>query len=99
MAYQNLREVVDPKLAALPDRSLEAALERYNIDAEAMEGWLSTLGSIGQAVLPIAGKVVGSVFGGPAGGAIGGALGSLAGGVVGSLTGQKPSAPAAAPSQ
>jgi hypothetical protein len=94
MAYENLREAINPQLAALSDRKLEAAMERANIDAESAENWLSTLGSIGQAVLPVAGKVVGSFFGGPAlGGAIGGAVGSLAGGALGSLTGQKPSAP------
>lgn len=95
--YSEVREVINPEIAKQSREQLEATLESYNVDAEAMENWLSTLGSIGQTVLPIAGKVVGSVYGGPAGGAIGGALGSLAGGAVGSLTGQQPSAPAQTP--
>jgi len=95
--YSKLREVIHPEIARLPAEQLEATLERYNIDAEAMENWLSTLGGIAQAVLPIAGKVVGTVYGGPVGATVGGYLGSLAGGAVGSLTGQQPSAPAQTP--
>jgi len=96
--YPRLREAVEPRIARMPSEQFEAVMEQNNIDAAAMEGWLSTLGSVAQTVLPIAGTVVGSVYGGPAGGAIGGQLGKLAGGAIGSATGQPaPAAPAPSP--
>src|SRR5262245_50778714 len=94
--YEHLREALNPELAGLPAEHLEAVLESHAIDAEAMEGWLSTLGSIGKAVLPAVGGIAGTLIGGPAGAAIGSKLGSLAGGALGGLTGS-PHPPAPAP--
>lgn len=91
--FENLRGVVSPQLARLPDRQLAEALAARNIDAEAMEGFFDDLGKFAAraapAILPIAGQVVGGIYGGPAGAAIGGQLGSLAGGAISQATGQR----------
>ncbi len=97
--YPTLRQHLSPDLAETSDQRIEAILKSRNIDAEAMEGFLSDLGkiasSVGQtvlkaapSVLPVAGTVLGTAFGGPLGGALGGKLGSLAGGALGAATGQ-----------
>jgi hypothetical protein len=93
--YEQLRGVLSPELASLPPRQLEAALERYNIDAESMEGWMSALGGIAKVALPIVGGLAGTFVGGPAGAALGSKLGQWAGGAIGGLTGG--GAPPAAP--
>lgn len=102
-SYPQLRQQLSPEYAEASDQRIEAVLRNRNIDAEAMEGFLSDLGrvasSVGQAVvkaapsvLPVAGQIVGTAFGGPVGAAIGGQLGSLAGGAIGAATGQRPAA-------
>ena len=99
--YENIREAIHPELARLSDARLESILERNSIDAEAMEGWLSTLGNIGKAVLPAVGGLAGTFIGGPAGAAIGGQLGQLAGGALAGATGASspPPRPVAAVAQ
>lgn len=102
--FPKLRRHLSSELAESSDQRIEAVLKSRNIDAEAMEGFLSDLGkfasSAGQtllkaapSILPVAGQVVGTAFGGPVGAAIGGQLGSLAGGALGAATGQRPGAP------
>jgi hypothetical protein len=86
--YENLRDVINPEIAKQPREQLEATLESYNINAEGMENWLSSLGGIAKNVLPM----VGTLFGGP----VGAGLGALAGKAIGGLTGQ-PSAPTPSP--
>jgi len=92
--YGNLRDNVSAELAGLSDQRLAEALAERNIDAEAMEGFLSDIGKIARkvapSVLPAAGRLVGGFFGGPAGAAIGGKLGSFAGGAI---SGRRPVIP------
>jgi hypothetical protein len=97
--YANLRQYLDPSIAALPDKSLKTVLRGANIDADMAEGFFDDFGkamsSVGKfvakaapSVLPIAGTVLGTAFGGPVGASLGGTLGSLAGKAIGSATGQ-----------
>src|SRR5262249_44003281 len=97
--YENLRKSINPKYRGLSDQKIEALFERYNMDAEAMEGFLSDLGkfassagksllSAAPSILPMAGSLIGTAFGGPVGASLGGTLGSLAGKAIGSATGQ-----------
>jgi hypothetical protein len=95
--YENLRENLSERYAELSDSKLEKLMERHGMDAEAMEGFFSSLGKIassaGQSllkaapsILPMAGSVIGTAFGGPIGAQLGGSLGSLAGGALGAAT-------------
>jgi hypothetical protein len=95
--YENLRENLSERYAELSDARLEKLMERHGMDAEAMEGFFSSLGnfasSAGQSllkaapsILPVAGSVVGTMFGGPVGAKLGGTLGSLAGNALGAAT-------------
>jgi hypothetical protein len=99
--YPNLRQNLNASYARVSDKRIEAILERNNIDAEAMEGFLDGLSKFasgaGKAllqaaptILPIAGTIAGTAFGGPIGAQIGGSLGSLAGQAIGGATGQAP---------
>jgi len=90
--YVNLRQSLNSELAGLSAAQLEATLSRYSIDAESMEGWLSTLGSIGKAVLPAVGGIAGTFIGGPMGAVVGSKLGQLAGGALGGPTTSQPPA-------
>jgi hypothetical protein len=95
--YENLRENLSERYAELSDAKLEKLMERHGMDAEAMEGFFSSLGSIassaGQSllkaapsILPMAGSLVGTAFGGPIGAKLGGTIGSLAGNALGAAT-------------
>jgi hypothetical protein len=98
--YENIREVINPQYRNLSSEQIESLLERYGMDAEAMEGFFNDLGnfakSVAPTVLPIAGAAVGTLIGGPAGGAVGGMLGRVAGSAIASQPGPGAGGPPAA---
>jgi len=107
--YVEVRKVLHTPYRNLSDNQIERMMESYNVNAEDMENFLSTLGNIGRSVvnalpqvLPAALPLVGTVLGGP----VGGMIGSVAGQALGSaIAGGRPAAaggpaqaqPAAAP--
>ena len=85
--YEEIRKVLAPNLSS---EQIELMIESYNLNAEDMENFLSTLGNIGRnvvralpQVLPAALPLVGTVIGGPIGGMVGGAAGRALGSVLG----------------
>lgn len=88
--YTEVRKVLSAPYSGMSPDQIERMMESYNVNAEDMEDFLSTLGNIGRGVvsaLPAALPLVGTVFGGP----LGGMLGGVAGQALGSLVpGQRP---------
>lgn len=94
--YPELRKVLGGPYRGMPAQQIESMLEDYNVNAEDMESFLSTLGDIGRGVvralpqvLPAALPIAGTVLGGP----LGGMLGGMAGQALGSALGPRPAAP------
>jgi hypothetical protein len=93
--YPELRKVLGGPYRGMPAQQIESMMEDYNLNAENMENFLSTLGDIGRGivralpqVLPAALPIAGSVLGGP----LGGMLGGMAGQALGSALGPRPPA-------
>jgi hypothetical protein len=91
--YAEVRKVLAPPYRNMSSEQIERMMESYNVNAEDMENFLSTLGNIGRSVvsalpqvLPAALPLVGTAIGGPVGGAIGG----IAGQALGSVLGRQP---------
>lgn len=70
--------------AATVERVVEAALSGAH--AEAIEDWMQTMATIGQALLPLAAGALGTAVAGPPGGVVGGTLGGAAAGAIGGAT-------------
>ena len=88
--YPEVRRVLAAPYRNMSAEQIERLMESYNVNAEDMEGFLSTLGNIGRSVvsalpqvLPAALPLVGTAIGGPVGGAIGGMAGQALGSVLG----------------
>jgi hypothetical protein len=103
--YEEVRQILGTPYRNLSDRQIESLMERYDVNAEDVENFLSTLGNIGRSVvnvLPAALPLVGTALGGPVGGMLGGvagqALGSALGGGRTGAGPQQPALPAGAPS-
>jgi hypothetical protein len=90
----------------MSSQQIEALLERYNIDAEAMEGFFDgfkrfassagqSLLSAAPSIVSVAAPLIGTAIGGPIGGMAGAALGRLASGAISSATAPRPTSPAA----
>jgi uncharacterized protein (DUF697 family) len=100
--YANLRQYLDPNIAALPDPHLKTVLRSANIDADMAEGFFDDFGkavsSVGRAVAqaaPAIGRVAAQVApsvlpiaGTVLGTAFGGPLGASLGGTLGSMAGK-----------
>lgn len=91
--YPEVRRVLAAPYRNMSSEQIERLMESYNVNAEDMEGFLSTLGNIGRSVvsalpqvLPAALPLVGTAIGGP----VGGALGGVAGQALGSMLGPRP---------
>lgn len=87
--YVEVRKVLHTPYRNLSDYHIERMMESYNVNAEDMENFLSTLGNIGRGVvnalpqvLPAALPLVGTVIGGPVGGMIGGVAGRAVGSAI-----------------
>jgi hypothetical protein len=80
VATPHLYESLAPRVRRAPAERVDAYLHRRlgGADLEAVEDFLGTLASVGQAVLPILLPAVGTVIGGPIGGAAGAAAGAAA---------------------
>lgn len=96
VSYLEFRKLLAPDFQDLPAEALEDLVHEAfgeDVSPEDIEGFLSSLRSVGQGLsrvgrkiapiaaqaAPIAGTLVGTAFGGPAGAALGGALGGVAG--------------------
>src|SRR5262245_20102539 len=90
--YEEVRKVLAAPYRNMSAEQIEYMMESYNVNAEDMENFLSTLGNIGRSVvsalpqvLPAALPLVGTAIGGP----VGGMLGSVAGQALGSALGPR----------
>ena len=88
--YGEVRKVLAAPYRNMSSEQIERMMESYNVNAEDMESFLSTLGNIGRSVvsalpqiLPAALPLVGTAIGGPVGGAIGGMAGQFLGSALG----------------
>jgi len=100
--YGEIRQVLAVPYRNMSSEQIERMMEIYDVDAEDMENFLSSLGSIGRSVvnalpqvLPAALPLVGTAIGGPVGGMLGGVAGQALGSVLGPrpATGAQPPAP------
>jgi hypothetical protein len=97
VAAPHLYESLAPRMRRASGERVDAYLQRRlgGAELEAVEDFLGTLASIGQAVLPVLLPAVGTVIGGPIGGAAGAAAGAAASAGIQAATADRK--PAAAP--
>jgi hypothetical protein len=95
----NLHATLAPKYRRVPVERMETYLEQVleGASMEAMEDFLGTLASVGQAVLPVLLPAVGTIIGGPIGGAVGAAAGTAASAGIKAAAAGKPGQPAPPP--
>jgi hypothetical protein len=102
--YEEVRKVLAAPYRNMSAEQIEYMMESYNVNAEEMENFLSTLGNIGSSVvgaipqvLPGALPLVGTAVGGPLGGMMGGVAGQTLGSFLGPRQPVSAHSPPAAP--